>query len=83
MRQVKDPVTTDVWAQGWLQAQDVGLEDAQADLWREYIDKLKRAHIRLREDLDSLSWAFNKSGAMFTVRLGYQSLFAFESQESV
>lgn len=35
---------------------------------------LKRGHIRLRDNQDSLAWSFNKSGDEYSAQLGYRAI---------
>ena len=41
--------------------------------WEQYLEKLRRAHVRLKETTNELSLAWNKEGGEFNVKLGYMA----------
>ena len=67
---------TDIWTRGWLSSQDLALVDNQEQIWEQYLEKLRRAHVRLKETTNELFQAWNKEGGEYNVKLGYM---AFQS----
>ena len=47
---------TSIWRQGWISAQEVGLEGPHARHWNKFTVELKKAHIKLGESPDEQAW---------------------------
>jgi hypothetical protein len=57
-----------------LLAWELGLNDEKSQGCESFLTKLRRAHIRLRGDLDDLVWEMNKTRGDYIVKLDYLSL---------
>jgi hypothetical protein len=75
LNHVSNPDAPNVWSQGWKQAHDLEIVGRHADLWRSFVETLQRGRVQLKEKLDSLAWAYNKSEGYYSARLGYRSQF--------
>lgn len=60
-----------VWAQGWLSVHDIGLEGLQVGQWVFFTNEVWKAHIKLREGLHALSWAWQGKCIDYSVAMGY------------
>jgi ribonuclease HI len=73
LSQLVDPLTTNLWNQGWKNATLLGLNGIHADLMRNYIVALRRGHIRLTDRDDELVWKKDPIG-FYTPKAGYIAL---------
>jgi hypothetical protein len=56
LSQIVDPSTTDIWHQGWLTAETLGLNGELKQQWEIYLFTLPRSNIRLLDSEDEMVW---------------------------
>lgn len=75
LHQIANGDATNIRQHGWHLANFLGLEDEQSNEWNAYLDYLKKGHISLKDEPDSLGLARNKVGGEYTAKLGYKAMF--------
>jgi hypothetical protein len=73
LSQLVDPLTTNLWNQGWKNATLLGLNGIHAYLMTTYIVALRRGHIRITDKEDELVWKKDPIG-FYTPKAGYIAL---------
>jgi hypothetical protein len=53
---VGDPLTTNMWHQGWMEGHSLGLLEDDLPYWNRYTQNLREASIRLVDRDDKLLW---------------------------
>ena len=65
-----NPGITDIWHQGWLTAETLGINGELKQQWEIYLFTLLRSNIRLLDSEDELVWKKAPHG-VYTPKLGY------------
>jgi hypothetical protein len=73
LAQVGDPLTTNMWHQGWLAGHRLGLLEDDLPYWNRYTQNLRESSIRLVDRDDELLWDGVGDGE-YTPRSGYLKL---------
>jgi hypothetical protein len=73
LAQVRDPLQTNVWHQGWLSGHRLGLLEEDLFHWDRYLQALRDASIQLVDRDDELLWDGVEDGE-YTPRAGYIKL---------
>jgi hypothetical protein len=75
LAQVSDPLTSNMWHQGWMAGHRLGLLEEDLLYWNRYTQNLREASIRLVDRDDELLWDGVGDGE-YTPRSGYLKLTA-------
>ena len=81
MNQIADPLSTNIWHQGWKKSQDLELPDQWARQWDQYTLTLQSSHIWIFDRTDELIWEKAQHGK-YTPKLRYQQLCLQHFQEN-
>jgi hypothetical protein len=81
LNQTVDDETIDLWKQGWLSVDQLGIDVYFVEVWNKYILELRNGHIRLKEDQDEFTWNKNKSARYYLAKLSYEVLSSIDDQE--
>lgn len=73
LNQIADPVSTNLWHQGWKGIRDLDLPNQWLVDWNKYVNTLHVSHIRLTDSQDELIWELVAHGS-YTPKTGYQRL---------
>jgi len=82
LAQVGDPLTTNIWCQGWKDGRMFGLEGVDLSLWDRYSRALRRENIHLSDRDDELIWDGDLEG-VYTPKEGYVQLSIDHLQQEV
>lgn len=74
---IVDPISTTLWGQGWLRAEQLELEGEHAKEWNNNLYALRRAYIRITDQDYELKWDANPHGS-YSPKQGYLQLFSNE-----
>jgi hypothetical protein len=75
LNRIGNPILTSIWQQYWLSAVEIGLAKNWSEIWTQYTDSLRLAHVHFPEVEDELVWNYLKVGGKYSAKLGYQYLF--------
>ena len=81
LNQIVDPLSTNIWHQGWKKSQDLELPDQWSRQWDQYTLALQTSHIRITNRADELIWEKAQHGK-YTPKLEYQQLCLQHFQEN-
>jgi hypothetical protein len=70
LNQVSNEYSIDIWHQGWITIVSLGLIGEQINDRNAFLDHIKKGHIKLKEEPDSLALSKNKIRGEFTAKLG-------------
>ena len=56
INQIADPISTNIWHQGWRKSHDLELPEQWASLWDQYILALQSSHFRITDREAELIW---------------------------
>ena len=62
LSQVGDDGRNSIWGQGWMLGVQLHLDAHLCGEWEGYVNNLRKSHIRLSEDEDSLIWEKSSDG---------------------
>jgi len=70
LNQVSNEYYIDIWHQGWITIVSLGLIGEQINDRNACLDHIKKDHIKLKEEPDSLALSKNKIRGEFTAKSG-------------
>lgn len=76
-----DHESTDIWTQGWITPKSLDLEGDRIPICNVFVAELKRAHIRLRDNLICIVWSQNKLVGNYTTISGYQAMMNYVNHD--
>ena len=53
--QVANANSSSIWSWEWMRAVDIGLQNEEPLMWKEYVANLKPSYVRFRESEDELT----------------------------
>jgi hypothetical protein len=83
LNKLVSPTTTSIWSQGWMLVDDLHLLANWVVDWHNYVDALRKAHIKLGHVEDEIFWGHNVARGTYTSKLGYEALFNVAGSQGI
>ena len=74
---------TIIWFQEWKSTTFFGMERNIGAQWEDYVMRMKRTHVKIKEEVYTLVWTKTPTLGFYKPKLAYNAMFGEEKLENI